>query len=259
MKVAEEVRTIGEAFRDGLEAILGVNLVGVYLYGAVAFPEALPTGDIDFHVILEERLTDEERSALQALHESLAGQFPPLGAAMDGYYLLLKDARRETPPKSQMWDGATDHSWALHRKHIRAGRRIILYGPDPNEIYPPAQWPEIESALCSELDFVEQHLGEYPDYCILNLCRLMYSFETGDVVVSKAMAAEWAFNAFPAWRSLIDLARKSYPGQWTRQEGKLMLAEIDGLLEFAQGRIQACKQARQSYGEVDGRLHTADL
>lgn len=259
MNVAEEVRTIGEAFRDGLEAILGGKLVGVYLYGAVAFPEAAPTGDIDFHVILEEELTDEERSALQALHDSLARRFPPLGAALDGYYLLLKDARRETPPKSQMWTGATDHSWALHCEHIRAGRRIVLYGPDPNEIYPPMKWSEIECALLGELDFVEKHLREYPDYCILNLCRLMYSFETSKVVISKAMAAEWAYDTFPAWRRLIDLARKSYPGQWTAQEGELMLAGIDALLEFAQRRIQASRQARQIPGGADGRSPTADL
>ena len=93
-----------------------------------------------------------------------------------------------------MWNGAIDHSWALHREHIRAGRRVILYGPDPDEIYPPAKWPEIESALLGELDFVEKHLHDYPDYCILNLCRLMYSFETSDVVVSKALAAELAYD-----------------------------------------------------------------
>jgi len=259
MKIAEEVTTIGEAFRDGLLAILGSKLVGVYLYGAVAFPEAAPTGDIDFHVILKEGLIEAERSALQALHESLAGRFPPLGAELDGYYLQLEDARRETPPRSQMGNGAIDQSWALHREHIRAGRRIIVYGPDPNEIYPPAEWPEIERALLGELDFVEKHLSENPDFCILNLCRLMYSFETSDIVVSKAMAAEWVYHALPAWGPYIDLARKSYAGQGTGQERELMLAEIDGLLKFAQARIQASIQSRQLSGEAEARSHTSDL
>jgi len=256
---AEDVQTISDAFRDGLQAILGSKLVGVYLYGALAFPEAAPTGDIDFHVILKETLTDEERSALQALHETFAERFPPLEAELDGYYILLKDARRKKPPRSQMWNGATDHSWALYREHVRAGRCIILYGPDPNEIYLPPAWPEIESALLSELAFVEQHPHEYPDYCILNLCRLMYSFETLDVVISKTMAAEWAYEALPAWRYFIDLARKAYAGQATAQERELMLAEIDGLLEFAQAHIQASRQARQGQGAAGIRLHTADL
>lgn len=250
MSVASEVNIIGEAFRDGLLAILSRKLVGVYLYGAVAFPDTAPTGDIDYHVILEEPLTDKEQVALEALHESLARRFSFPGAALDGYYLLLEDARRETPPKSQMWGGAIDHSWALHREHIRAGRRIVLYGRDPNDIYQPAKWPEIESALFGELDFVAKHLHDYPDYCILNLCRLMYSFETGDVVVSKAMAAEWAAEAFPVWRQSINLAWKSYPGQWTPDEGELMIADIDKLLAFAQERIQENIRARERKGDA---------
>jgi len=258
MNIAEEVRNIGEAFRDGLLAILGSKLVGVYLYGAVAFPESAPTGDIDYHVILKEALTEDERSGLQALHKSLAERFPPLGAELDGYYLLLEDARKETLPRSQMLNGAIDHSWALHREHIRAGRRIILYGPNPNEIYPPAKWPEIESALLGELDFVEMHLCDYPDYCILNLCRLMYSFETSDVVVSKAMAAELAYDVLPFWRPYIDLARKSYAGQGTAQEREHMLAEIDGLLKFAQGHINVSLQARQGAGYAEAQTRTAE-
>jgi hypothetical protein len=259
MKIAEDIIPIGEAFRDGLLAILGSKLIGVYLYGAVAFPESAPTNDIDYHVILKEALTEDERSALQALHKSLAERFPPLRAELDGYYLLLEDACRETPPRSQMWNGAIDHSWALHCEHIRAGRRIVLFGQNPDEIYPPAKWPEIEGALLGELDFVEKHLHDYPDYCILNLCRLMYSFETSDVVISKAMAAQWAYEALPDWRLYIDLARKSYAGLGTAQERELMLSEIDELLEFARVRIQASIQARQLTDKAEVRPHTADL
>lgn len=60
---AEDVRTIRDAFQDGLQAILGSKLVGEYLYGALAFSEAAPTGDIDFHVILKETLTDDDRAS----------------------------------------------------------------------------------------------------------------------------------------------------------------------------------------------------
>ena len=60
------------------------KLVGVYVYGAAAFPDSGPTGDIDFHVILAEPLTDPERDAILALHAALARDFPPLGAELDG-------------------------------------------------------------------------------------------------------------------------------------------------------------------------------
>lgn len=252
MSVSQEVSIIGQAFVNGLKCILGVKLHGAYIYGAAAFPDAAPTGDIDYHVILKSELTDSERSELEMLHESLAEQYPPLGGEMDGYYILLRDARRDSPPRSQMWRRATDESWALHRQHIRAGRHIALYGPEPTEIYPPASWPEIESALYGELGYVEKHLHEYPDYCILNLCRLIYSFETKDIVVSKAQASNWACGALPEWKRHIELARKSYARQATAEERQFMLAEVGALLEFALARIErACERGRQQGAAAD--------
>lgn len=190
MSISEEVSAIGQTFVDGLKRILGEKLYSAYIYGTAVFPETIATGDIDFHVILKSGLTDAERLELEMLHESLAEQYPPLGKEMDGYYILLEEARRDAPPRSQMWGRAVDGSWALHREHIRAGRHIILFGPEPTQIYQPTTWRELESALFGELEYVEEHLHLYPDYCILNLCRLIYSFETRNVVVSKAQAAD---------------------------------------------------------------------
>ncbi len=242
MTISQQINIISQAFVNGLKAILGEKLYGAYIYGAAAFPDAVPTRDIDFHVILKSSLTLNEKSQLEKLHESLAQKFPPLGGELDGYYILLKDALRKTPPRSQMWKRATDNSWALHREHILAGRHIILYGPEPKEIYSPATWLEVETALYGELDYVEKHLRDYPDYCILNLCRLIYSFETRDVVVSKAQASEWASNALPQWKRHIELARKSYACQATPEDERFMLAEVGKFLEFAKGRIERASQ-----------------
>ena len=237
MTIKEQVSVISDAFVDGLRRILGRKLHGACIYGASAFPDDLPTGDIDFHVILESELTDSERSELETLHESLAEKFPPLGGEMDGYYILLSDALCDPPPRSQMWRRATDDSWALHREHIRAGRRIVLHGPDPREIYPPATWSELESALQGELDYVEMHLEEYPAYCVLNLCRLMYSFETQDVVVSKGGSARRAYEAFPDWRPHIEAARKSYAESATTGEKDLIKLAARDFFDFACAHI----------------------
>ena len=156
-----------------------------------------------------------------------------MGAELDGYYILLRDAGRKEPPVHQLRPEITDKSWALHREHIRAGRCIVLHGPDPRQLYPPAGWPELESALYGELRYVEANLEQYPDYCILNLCRLMYSFATRDVVISKTAAAAWAHRAFPQWQRHIELAQKSYAGRATPQERAFMLSEVAALYHFA--------------------------
>ena len=230
------------SFTVGLRHILGGNLVGAYVYGAAAFADGTPLGDVDFHVIVRQPLDECERAALEELHEELARDFPPLGAELDGYYLLLEDAQRRKPPQSQMWARATDTAWALHRAHILAGRCIVLYGPDPATIYPLTDWPELEAALWSELDFVERHLHDYPAYCILNLCRLIYSFRMGDVVVSKTAAAAWALEHLPAWRRHFNLAQKSYAGQATAEDQAFMHSEVQRFYKFALARIK--KNAR---------------
>ncbi|MGB3715881.1 MAG: aminoglycoside adenylyltransferase domain-containing protein [Candidatus Promineifilaceae bacterium] len=232
------VEEIGRAFRDGLKGILGGKLVGAYIYGATVFPETRYTGDIDFHVILGGPLTDNEREQLNDLHESMAREFPPLGKEMDGYYILLEDAKKKSPPKSQMWKQATDNSWALHREHIRAGRCIVLEGLDPRQLYPATSWNELEEGLRGELEYVERHLVDYPAYCALNLCRLMYSFQTRDVVISKTAAGLWAEGTYPQWSELIQIAVKSYEGRATPADDQFMLNQIPGLYNFAIEQIE---------------------
>lgn len=240
-KQAESIDSLCMEFGDGLELILPGKLYGAYVYGAVAFPDDLPTGDIDFHVILTEPLDDGERSRLYEMHDRLAREYPPLGVDMDGYYILLSDARRRQPPRSEMWQRATDQSWALHRAHILAGRVIILRGPEPKKIYQPATWQELNRALQKELRYVEEHLVEYPGYSVLQLCRLIYSYQTRDVVVSKAQAAEWARTALPEWKRYVELATKWYAGQTSPEGQRFMIEGLEDLLAAAILRIEKAK------------------
>jgi len=235
------VRQLSAAFVEGLQLALGEKLWAVYLYGAVAFPETTALGDIDFHVLLRERLTDGERKALLELHDRLAFDFPPLGGELDGYYLLLDDARRIYPPRDELRPNLVDDSFALHCAHLRAGRSIVLYGPDPRDVYPEPSWPLLEAALVGELDYVTAHLDRYPDYCVLNLCRLVYSFETRDVVTSKAAAAAWARGKFPEWERPIALALKSYQQLATPEEREILKADLATFYRFACGRIAAAR------------------
>jgi hypothetical protein len=238
----EQVSAIADEFARGLRDILREKLYAAYIYGAAAFPDDVPTGDIDFHVILTGPLTEEEKTRLYALHDALAQKHPPLAVDMDGYYILLKDARGATPPRSEMWQRATDTSWALHREHIRSGRYLALYGPDPREIYQPATWPEIEEALKMELHYADRYLEEHPHYSILQFIRLIYTYETRDPVISKAQAARWARDAMPEWSRHVDLARKAYAGRATEEERAFMLEGAKQLRDVALKRIERARR-----------------
>jgi hypothetical protein len=234
---AASIQELTQALLQGLINILEGKLYGVYLYGAVAFPDTDVVHDIDFHVILTETLSEKEKQDIHNLHAKLGEEFPQYSRELDGYYILLEDALSTTPPEHQLLPGVVDGSWALHREHIRVGRCIILHGPDPKQIFPPCTWQDLEASLLGELRYIEDHLHEFPDYCILNLCRLMYSIYTRDVLVSKLMSAVWAQDIFPDWASLIRAARNSYNKKATPDEMEMLDSKIDEFLEFSRIRI----------------------
>ncbi|OGO17298.1 MAG: hypothetical protein A2Z14_17325 [Chloroflexi bacterium RBG_16_48_8] len=118
-----------------------------------------------------------------------------------------------------------------------AGRCIILHGPDPKKIFPPSSWQELETSLLGELRFIEDHLNEFPDYCILNLCRLIYSVHRRDVVVSKFTCALWAQDTFPEWKPLIQAAGKSYNAKASSLEKEMLKTKVNDFLNFSRVRI----------------------
>jgi len=248
MNPPEYIHDLCQALLEGLQEALAEQLYGVYLFGAVAFPETQYTGDIDFHVILITPLTEGQHAALVELHERLAREFPPLGVGLDGYYLLLEDARERKQPASQLAPFVNDDAWALNRAHILAGRCIILHGPNPSEIYTPPSWLELEADLDEQLQYVEQHLQIYPAYCVLNLCRLMYSFGRRDVVVSKTYSGEWALDRFHKWRHLIKAAQRDYARSTGASDLELMRSEIGEFYQFASDQISTSRKTREAGG-----------
>jgi hypothetical protein len=90
------------------------------------------------------------------------------------------------------------------------------------------------------MDFIEGNL-EYPDYCVLNLCRIIYSFRERDVAVSKRSSGEWATCQFPQWKTLITAAIRSYEGGKTHADSKLLDGNVVSFLEFARDCVAAAK------------------
>ena len=95
-------------------------------------------------------------------------------------------------------------------------------------------------ALDHEIPFVTQAL-QYPYYCVLNLCRILYSFTFGDVVVSKRFSGRWASETYPQWAGLIDAAIRTYEGTVTPEETELLQTEMQVFFSFAMKRIDEAK------------------
>ncbi len=86
----------------------------------------------------------------------------------------------------------------------------MLLGPDPRKIYPPASREEVEEGLEQELDFIVRRHRVSPFYTVLNLSRLLYTWKTGRVTVSRHQSPMWALRALPRdWHALIRAPVKS--------------------------------------------------
>jgi hypothetical protein len=233
-ELPRDIQAVCITLLEGLKAALSENLYGIYLYGAMVFPETKHILDIDFHAIVKRPLTVRETDEIQHLYKELAEKFPPLGAELDGRYILLDDARQVSPPKLQMFHPELfDDSWTLHRAHIRAGYCIVLYGPEPEQVFPAPTWSELLAGLEVERMYIERHLSVYPDYCVLNLCRLLYSYRSKNVVISKQTAAEWVLDNFTTWKPLVEAALRSYAGEMREEDKRLLESETERFYQFA--------------------------
>ncbi|MFC1948087.1 aminoglycoside adenylyltransferase domain-containing protein [Chloroflexota bacterium] len=246
--IPQNVQEVCNALVDGLKDMLHGKLYGVYLYGAAVFPDSEPVTDIDCHVILREVLNDRNREDILRLYGKLAKDYPFLGGELDIWHITLDDARKNSPPPNQLKSGMRDQWWALHCAHVRAGRYITLYGPEPDDIFPAPSWEEITAALDHEMEYIKNNL-KYPAYCVLNLCRIMYSFQEQEVVVSKRFSGIRANEKFPEWSSVIRAALRTYEGKDTPADERRLQAGMDSFLEFSLKYIDENRSA----GETDAK------
>lgn len=234
-------------FQDQLSAILGRNLVGTYLFGSVAFPDYdTHSGDIDFYAVVRKRLTKTEMDQLDSMHRSISEEFE-YGSRLEGFYILIAQARKSQGPKGLIYAshrrihrGGVDDAWSLHREHFHSSAYIRLHGPSPSTIFRTADWPSIREDLFRQLVYARRIIQSDPWWAVLNLCRLVYTFEKGKIVVSKLGAAKWALTKLPRkWHQVIRAAVNAYKGPTRGRDRIILRRDASKFLGFASVRILA--------------------
>ena len=181
------------------------------------------------------------KEAIKKLHAvliELNEGFPDSIDELDGYYILLSDARKISIPLHQVYPDIPDEAWPLHVAHMRAGYCIVLHGPDPNSFLPEPTWQDLAIGLEAILNHALKYLDQHPDYCILVFCRLLYSYNTRDVVVSKRRAAEWTCKHFPEWRELVESALQIFEREEREEDQITAQSEIKEFYRFICSEIE---------------------
>jgi len=120
---------------------------------------------------------------------------------------------------------------------MRSDYCIILYGPEPGQVFSEPTWSELVDGLEVSRKNTEKYFTRYPEYCILNFCRLVYSYSTKNVVISKRAASEWVIDRFDVWSYLIEVALRIYE-RAGEEDRRLLESEIERFYLFTRDRIE---------------------
>lgn len=230
------LKLIEEKYKE----ILGNNLVGIYVHGSIAFNcFNWDKSDIDFLVVVNEKLSQNVKLDLLNVLEKLRGQCPPKGLEMS---VILKkycvNFQYPTPYElhfSKDWverylsnplllcDDSlkTDKDLAAHFTIIRyAG--ITLWGMPIRDVFGEVPKENYIDSIKNDVENARIDIIKDPMYITLNLCRVV-AYIKANLIISKEQGGIWALNNLPIqYNNIINRALNNY-----KSLEKMVIDEIE--------------------------------
>lgn len=211
------------AYTTLLRGFFADDLVGIYLYGSVAYGAFDPrASDLDVAVLHRIGLNEGRTCGLAGAHERfgrghptdrLDVSFVPL-RLVGGYGEDALPYYRDGRFRRKGGGDVNPVMWrTLH------GRGVVVCGPPAAEIVPLVSNEELAENMRRNLAFLRRRMPLYvmmgtgeTVFGVLSLCRALYTLRTGEIF-GKVEAGRWALrNLNPRWRSLIERALVRYEG-----------------------------------------------
>ena len=251
-----DVNEILTLLYSAVTEILQNQFVGMYLFGSLANGDFDQHSDIDGLFVTREEISEEVFSALAAMHKRINEFDSPWGIQLEVSYIPQAALRRFNPsnkthPHMDRGNNEVLH-WMEHesdwivQRHLLRENGIVITGPDLKTLIDPVTPAQLQKAVSDVLPlWVTPMLADpmrirargYQSYCVLSLCRMLYTLRTGKIL-SKPRAAEWAIeNLDPRWKPLIERALVG-------RQNSDMDADIDDLnetLEMMKYTVQQTK------------------
>lgn len=216
-----------------VQTALGDNFVGAYLHGSFAVGDADEDSDVDFLVAIVKPLSQEEVTALNAIHASLYGRKGYWSKHLEGSYVPVAAVRR-CELNQPLWHYLDNGSRQLELSNhdntnvVRWSLRhhgMVLAGPPVSDLVDEV----LSETLKDEIRAVIRNWGDelladagginngwLQPYVVLSFCRMLHSLATGRVE-SKLAGVRWALTVVDRrWHDLIERAQAKRKGQFSR-------------------------------------------
>jgi len=226
----DDINALLEQLVSGIHAILGANLVGVYLFGSLVTGDfERGSSDIDLLAATSADIDEREFDALLAMHNDFAATHPYWDGRIEVAYLSIMGLKTFRTQRSQLAiisPGESFHikdagsDWLINWYTVRE-KGVVLYGPPIETLIGPISKEEYIHSVRDYTNLWKErmqqpHSRPSQAYAILTMCRALYAVTNGEQV-SKKQAALWAMKELPEWTTLIQNALK-WRGDWRNED-----------------------------------------
>jgi predicted nucleotidyltransferase len=235
-----------------IKNLLGENLIGIYLFGSLAYGDfSLGSSDIDLVVITRIPIEPNKLALVKKMHHQIGERFSQWHERLECYYTPIDMLKNILPPKNPrpyygggiFYDEAPyGNEWIINN-YLLLESSIALLGPPFKTLCSPIEITEVQKACIRDLfqewepkirDDEWLDNSHYQSYLILNLCRILYTVFC-KATASKKISSEWVKDQFGSpWNHLIEVAQR-----W--QYGKTM-CEKENTINFIKFVIEKIKQ-----------------
>ncbi|HEY7021687.1 MAG TPA: aminoglycoside adenylyltransferase domain-containing protein [Ktedonobacterales bacterium] len=224
----DDVNAVLTQLSDGLTALLGGQLLGLYLTGSLTYGDFDPgRSDIDFLAVLSDELSGNQLDAVTALHERIGAAIPHWAKRLEGSYItkeMIETKARPDKARPYVNAGEIHHypygnEWTINLYALQECG-VALMGPAPQALFPHVSIEDVRAA--SRQDLIEEWLPKLDDpdafqqagydsdhlkaYAVLTMCRVLHRAKH-DGAASKRVASRWVKETYgEPWRSLVEQA-----------------------------------------------------
>ena len=201
--------------------LLSENLVGIYVFGSVAWDDYDPgVSDADLLVVTARQLVAADYARLQQMHAALAAGREQWKDRIEVAYLsrqALRTFKERTSEIGIVSPGESFHvvtagkDWLMNWYDVRE-HAIVVSGPDPKTLIDPITRSELKACIRDYVrlfpERVRDNFHQGSDaYAVLTMCRSLHTNVVGETA-TKRVAAEWAASKYPEWSNLISQAQE---------------------------------------------------